>query len=443
MNDRERASIDEDADNEFPPPRPPVRPAVIIGIIALVVLIVAGGIFATAKFVGGNTNAVPTPTLVPGSNLFYVQTSPAWGNFFVDGQPLAHMPTNPVVDVPLQLSAGVHQVTWQAEPFTQHCVIVVPPVVSQTRCLANDPVPITKGPNKGLSAYLITFTTSFSDLTPAQQQPLFQAAQKALDALQASDTVQPGEQYADLNAPQFIATATTPLRATLRYQLDTGLAAPCAGQFFLNFGTTCSINGQDCHLFCDADQTQPGQPGQLVKATPGLWDVSGIVRSTWTYTTLNGQIVAQNQPDEADNLGTEYLVNLYITYANGQWQVSTKTPVNSTNLTISPSCEAANYLVIQVGFSTFSNINLPGNPNASISWNTSYGSNLAAGCLLTATALPPQNNSATPVPTPPPFAHCLYRFGVLLALDHAAHALWPNLPLADAYEQGIARNIKA
>ncbi len=442
MDDPERASLYEDADNEFPPPRPPVRPAMIIGIIALVVLIVVGGIFVTTRFTGGKTNEVPTPTLVPGSNLFYVQTSPSWGNFFVDGQQLAHMPTDPAVDLPLQLSTGVHQVTWQAEPFTQHCVIIVPPVVSQTRCLTNDPVPITKGPDKGLSAYLITFTASFGDLTSAQQQPLFQAAQKALDALQSSDTVQPGEQYVDLNAPQFIATATTTLQATLRYQLDNGAGspAPCIGQFS-GFGAVCSINGQDCHLFCTADQSQPPQPAI---ATPGHWNVFGIIRTTWTYTTLNGQIVARNQPDEADNLGTEYLVNLYIAYTSGQWQVSTKAPNTPTNFLVSdPSCEAANYLVTQTAYGIYSNINLPGNPNASIFWNANDGSNPAAGCLLGAIAQPPQSNPATPIPTPPPFAHCLYRFGVLLALDHAAHTLWPNLPLADAYEQNIAQRIKA
>lgn len=441
MDDSKRASIDEDADNDFPPPRRPVRPAVIVGIIALVVLVVAGGIFAATRFAGGGAETLPTPTLVPGSNLFYVQTSPTWGNFFVDGQKLAHMPTNPAVDLPLQLSAGIHQVTWQADPFTQRCVIIVPPVVSQTQCLANDPVPVMKGPNKGLTAYLITFSASFNNLTPAQQQPLFQAAQKALDALQSSDTVQPGEKYADMNALGFIATATTSLRATLSFQLDTGLSAPCVGVFFQNFGATCSINGQNCHLFCDANQTQSGQP---TSATPGRWNVFAIVRSTWTYTTLNGQVVAQNQPDEADNFGNEYLINLYLLYANGQWQVSTKSPDNPTNfLADMPSCEAGNYLVTQTGYTTYSNINLPGNPNATINWSAGNGSNLAAGCLLAATALPPQTNPATPVPTPPPFAHCLYRFGVLLALDSEAHTLWPNLPVADAYEQNIAQHIKA
>jgi len=40
-------------------------------------------------------------------------------------------------------------------------------------------------------------------------------------------------------------------------------------------------------------------------------------------------------------------------------------------------------------------------------------------------------------------AYCLYRFGVLLAANDEAHRLWPYLPVADAYEQGIARRLTA
>ena len=442
MNNPGDTPFNEGDDNEFPPSRPPVRPALIVGIIVLVVIVAGCGIFAATRFAGGGTSAIPTPTLVPGSNLFYVQTSPAWGNFFVDGQKLAHIPVDPSVDLPLQLSPGVHEVTWQADPFKQQCTIIVPPSISETKCLANEPVQVMKGPNKGLSAYLIDFTASFNDLSPAQQQPLFQAAQKALDALKSSDTVQPGEQYADLNAPEFTATATTTLRATLRYQLDTnaGSSSPCAGQF-VGFLSGCSINGQNCHLFCDIDQSQFGLPG---KAAPDIWNVYGVISSNWTYTTLDGRTVAQNQPDEADNLGYEYLMYLNVTYANGQWHVATTNPDKAAGfLATMPSCEAANNLVTQTEYGVYSNISPPGVTNGSVGWDTSYGANLAAGCLLNAIAQVPQNNPATPVPAPPPFAHCLYRFGVLVALDSAAHGLWPTLPLADAYEQNIARSIQA
>jgi len=353
---------------------------------------------------------------------------------------LAHLP-NPNADQPLQLSPGVHEVTWRADPFTQQCTIIVPPVVTETNCLANEPVPVPRGPNKGLSAFLITFTASFNDLTPAQQQPLFQVAQTTLDALQSSDMVQPGEQYADLNAPQFIATATSTLRAKLRFQLDTnpGSASPCAGQF-PGFASTCSTNGQDCHLFCMVGVTNFAQ----APSPPDRWDVLGVIRSSWTYTTPNGQVVVQNQPDETDNLGTEYLVSLYISSTNGQWHVTTRIPPNTTTNgfdTAEPSCEAANNLVAQTGYGIYSNITPPGIPGGSVEWDTNYGPNLAAGCLLTARGLPPQTNAATPIPTPKPFAHCLYRFGVLLALDAATQHFWPNLPMADAHEKGIAQQI--
>lgn len=433
MNDSDREHVAEDTDNEFPLSRRPVRPAVIIGVIVLVALVVAGGVFAATKFVRGSATATPTPTLVPGSNLLYIQTTPGWGNIYIDGQKLAHLP-NPNVDQPLQLSPGVHEVTWRADPFTQQCTIIVPPVVTETNCLANEPVPVPRGPNKGLSAFLITFTAALSDLPTAQQNALIQMAQTALNALQSSATVQPGEKYADLNAPGFVATANSTLRATLRFQLDTDTnsSGMCVGDF-LGYGEGCRSNGQDCHLFCAVSEP----PG--AKAPPDRWDVFGIMRPTWTYTTLNGQVVAQNQPDETDTFGTEYTVALYITRVGSQWHVTTSVPGNTTDfLTAGPSCEAANYTVNDSTFGTYSAVSLPGNPNQSVSWTAQYGSNLAAGCLLSAY---PQSDSATPVTNPQPLAHCLYRFGVLLALDAATQHFWPNLPLADTYEQGIAQQI--
>jgi hypothetical protein len=35
----------------------------------------------------------------------------------------------------------------------------------------------------------------------------------------------------------------------------------------------------------------------------------------------------------------------------------------------------------------------------------------------------------------------LFRFGVVLAANTVAHQLWPYLPVADAYEQGIAQRL--
>jgi hypothetical protein len=40
-------------------------------------------------------------------------------------------------------------------------------------------------------------------------------------------------------------------------------------------------------------------------------------------------------------------------------------------------------------------------------------------------------------------AYCLHRFGVLLAVNDAAHRLWPFLPVADAYERQVVQQLIA
>jgi len=61
----------------------------------------------------------------------------------------------------------------------------------------------------------------------------------------------------------------------------------------------------------------------------------------------------------------------------------------------------------------------------------------ALGCLLQVkeVTLP-----STPTPiAPAPVATFLHRFGVLVAVNDAAHRLLPFLPLADVYEMRLAK----
>lgn len=70
---------------------------------------------------------------------------------------------------------------------------------------------------------LVSFTATYSDLPSAQQTALQQHIQGVLNALQATDTVQPGEQYL-FTSPTGLTTpvvATHPLKATVSYHLDT------------------------------------------------------------------------------------------------------------------------------------------------------------------------------------------------------------------------------
>jgi hypothetical protein len=423
-----------DEDDDFPPPRRRINPLTLLGILVLAALVIGGTIFAVARFVGGqrSTNVVPTPTLVPGSNLFYTQITPNWGNIIIDGQVIEHSPTSGN-QPPLELSAGVHQVAWHADPLaSQRCVIIVPPIISQTTCLANDPITVNVGPNKGLPAYVITFTASLDGMSAGNRASLIQAAQSALDHMQASDTVQPGEHYADLSAPQFIATTSSQLRATLHFQLDTeaNSSAACIGEF-LGYGSGCDYNGQNCHTFCTLQDV-------LGVAPTNRWDVFAVIKTLWDYRTLSGQVVGQNQPDETDNSGNEYLINLYITWDGSQWHVATSVPGNTTDfVTPGPDCITASGYVNLSPTGNFYEISGPGGSPEPVYWNSQQASNPAAGCLLTAYL------QSGGVANPQPVARCLYRFGVLLALDAAAQKSWPTLPLANAFEQSIAQQIEA
>jgi hypothetical protein len=70
----------------------------------------------------------------------------------------------------------------------------------------------------------------------------------------------------------------------------------------------------------------------------------------------------------------------------------------------------------------------------------------AAGCLEVVQPIPPEV-SGSPTPRPgtasQPVAYYLARFGVVLAVNDAAHQLLPFLPVADASEKSIAQQFLA
>lgn len=83
-------------------------------------------------------------------------------------------------------------------------------------------------------------------------------------------------------------------------------------------------------------------------------------------------------------------------------------------------------------------ITVNGQPQ-NLNWQGYYsGHNLAQGCLMDA-VIQPGNN--TPIAANAPQATILYRFGVLLAANSLSHLWWPNLPVVNSYEQGIANQL--
>src|SRR6185312_4250338 len=170
-------------------------------------------------------------------------------------------------------------------------------------------------------------------LLPAgQRAALLTATQAALDKEQHSETVLPGEAYAvpsqisalGNNACRLknqvvlcFTTAKQTLQATLRFQLDadTSYNGSCAD---IN---ACSLNEFDCRFFCSVSDSQwPDSP--LMIPSDSAWDAVVPVHFVWQYTTLAGQVLAEN---EADNFvgGTEneYLVSLRVEWDGTAWHV--------------------------------------------------------------------------------------------------------------------------
>lgn len=438
--------LTEEDDFELPPPKRR-RPFALITAIVLIVVIVGGGLLV-ARTVGGSAfgpSPTPTPTLIPGENLFYITTSPAWGKISIDGHAVAHLPA--IGSTPLTLSTGGHTIKWDAPPFSpQQCIVYVPPQQSTGgACSANDSQPVQSGRDTGLQAAVISFTADSSMLPAAQNTALVNATQAFLHSLQATDTVQPGEQFVDINAPHFIATASQPLRATLHFQLDTNpnTNTPCIA---VNIGgQSCQAVGGGCYSFCNAAAifNQEGAP------TDATWDIYGVVGMSWDYATLSGQVVARDQPYVSDSAKPEYLLGFYMSWNGSNWHV-TDQPSKSVFFapTIDPTCipmqaviegnqAEASYFGISANALTSVTVN---GQVESLFWpQYTSGKNAATGCLGAASQTP--NNPATPVTINASSAYCLYRFGVLLAANAQAQRYWPNMPVVDAYEQSIVQQL--
>ena len=209
----------------------------------------------------------------------------------------------------------MHRIIWQAPPFlSRTCIISVPPLASE---LCN--YESSNNPTDPTATRLITFNASLADLPGAQQTAMKQAIQGALNTLQSTASVQPGEHYlyAPPNSSATGKVATQPLNATLSLHLD---ANPASQKACPNYGDTCTFEGQNCLQLCSSPYGTP------VKGVQLGWNVIALFYPTWTYTTQSGQVVAQNQPDTNDPVaGEDHSIPLSLTWNGAKWHASTST----------------------------------------------------------------------------------------------------------------------
>jgi hypothetical protein len=246
----------------------------------------------------------------------------------------------------------------------------------------------------------------------------------AVNTLQSTEMVLPGEQYIDIQSNSGTVTASEQMRATLNFQLDIALAstATCVSTLGRSVIPSC----QDCRRFCTApDQVFPASP------TNQAWSVLALISATWKFTTLDGHIVEQDQPDSTD----EHFIELQITWDGKNWHV--KVPVSTLGNPVvgNPICESAQQEIGTNGYFGATG----GNVEEAVFWQQFVSeTNLAAGCL--AVGAPQQSTADQPHL---PVAYLLYRFGVVVAGNQAAYRYWASQPLADTYEQHLIQQMAA
>ncbi len=451
MSDTNDTINDEQPSDYDRPPRSKARLAFTTALFLVIILLLIA-IFSPVRDIVINrlstTAPTATPTIAPGGNQFYISADPG-GTVTIDGQAITHLPTPENGQAPLTLSRGQHKIVWQAPPFqTLTCIVSVPPQIGEP-CNYES----TGNYSNDSSARVVSFDASMSNLSDTQQAALKYAIQQTLTSLQSSDTLEAGEQYvyAQPSGSTTVQTATQPLHATLSLHLD---ANPNSHNSCTPNGDFCTLSSQSCLQICSNGGTTSSN-GTF------MWNIVALYYPTWTYTTLNGQMIAQNQPDTSSPLvGVDHSIDLEVTWDGKAWKVNfphySNTLFQATgnpqftlptylhpNM-LPPACASLNsFINTPTSYSTFATPfgTTQGNNPQAVSWGFVVGSNEAAGCL--GVVVPAPNTTATPTDFKQPPAYFLYRNGVLLAANALAHSEFPSVPLADTYEQSIAQQIAA
>lgn len=361
----------------------------------------------------------PTATANPNVNQFYIQGMPPWGLLYLDGHSV-NVHSDEPIGLPLQISRGHHLFRLLAAPFQPlSCTVSVPINLTDT-------CHYTRADMQVSGAWMLTFYESLATLPTTKQQALIAATQAVLDEQQSTTTVQPGEQYVSLHSPGLVNTAKQPLHATLRFHLlyPAHIDSSC---LWVDETTNpaCAMQIRECLLFCPMPDMAP-LPGSAIS-----WLVQVALQASFDYTTIGNTLVAHNQPDALpDVTAAPNLMTLSITWDGTRWHVRIIGPtISDGNLIscITTENNAAQNLYRHIPKSL-----------GDIAFQFVANSTPADGCLL---VLFLQSNTQVPPSSTTPAAYFLYRFGLYLAANDMAHHLWPELPLADTYERGLAQHM--
>lgn len=340
--------------------------------------------------------ARPTAPLSSAASLVYLTGGVPWGKLDVDGKPVALAHGTQRMDL-FKVPPGTHLLRYSAAPFAAVTCTISAPGLETDTCTEAFSEADTPSPH----SIRVLDLRETPDRLPVDAFVRLQAAVAASIANAASPTVvRPGDRYQ--NASRTMATATLSLPAQFALVLNSDP---------YNIVETATMT--TCVTLCGEDESG-GTP-------PPYWFIAANVVPVWRYTAPNGRTAEVPVQIGISNIGAGIPLDLSVQW-DGAWHV---VPVYGT---------AGNALC----FSAYSIFDPGPALEAGISGN--YTTNCAAsgdmgdGCLITLRPAGGSGASATP-------AEFLYRFGLLLAANRAAHALVPELPLANATERARAQQL--
>jgi hypothetical protein len=160
------------------------------------------------------------------------------------------------------------------------------------------------------------------------------------------------------------------------------------------------------------------------------------VQLFWQFTTLQGQIIAENQADTfIRGQQNDISVPLNTIWDGEQWDVSIAR-IGDYVYASDPVCAAA----MDDLYNLESAVPATTAQNTDTSMNPIQGTTFASGCLIEFELQNDVIRTTTPNISPPLVADVMQRFGVLLAVNDEAHHLFPFLPVANAYEKQLAQH---
>jgi len=424
LSPKEPGEPEYNNDDDSSEPQPPaskrrrgLRAAIVTSIVLLaVVIVVATNSTAHSSLytVFGFPTPVPSPTPLPGGDILYLEHGAPWGVVTLDGKKseFAHLGTTISW---IKIPRGRHTIAVTQAPFPPLRCVISYPAATNDSCPLFSPldnqgqplgaqghgIEIGSDPNFAGGVRFIDLGARFSMLPQDAQDALVVAVGAELAPPSIPVTLQPGDHY--LRDDGTVAVAHTTLQATFIPTL-------------LSPANSIASDSQSCVSFCDISGVGLGGGG--------TWDIMVSMLGSWRITTADGQVIAQHAPmfvsdplyqDMAPS--TQAVMGILWT---GKWQVSTR---NRYGYDFSSVCQMAQNMVgLYINNSQLSILGMNAQP----------GRTPEQGCALSI----PLNDTNT---SNPPYI--LYRFGVLLAANDAAHRAFPSLPVASPAERAATQQI--